>query len=111
MYYLGSRYYDPEVGRFINADDIRYLGYNRDFSSYNLFSYCKNNPIMFFDPSGHAPEWWQWAISGTMVIVGITLVATGAGGVAGGTLICAGANSIVGSYVSETSGGHPLLVG
>ena len=28
LYYLRSRYYDPEIGRFINADDVEFLGYS-----------------------------------------------------------------------------------
>ena len=50
LYYLQSRYYDPEVGRFINADGI--LGANQDILSYNLFAYCSNNPINFCDSTG-----------------------------------------------------------
>lgn len=60
---------------------------------------------MGYDPTGDAPKWWQWAVSGAMVVAGIAMVATGVGGVAGGALICAGTNSIVGSYVSEATGG------
>ena len=62
---------------------------------------------MLLDPSGMAPEWWQWLISGTMVAAGAALIATGIGGAAGGALICAGANSIISSYISEASGGSP----
>lgn len=51
LYYLQSRYYDPEVGRFLNADGI--LGANNDMLSYNLFAYCSNNPVNRIDPSGH----------------------------------------------------------
>ena len=50
LYYLQSRYYDPEVGRFINADGV--LGANEDMMAYNLFAYCSNNPINMSDPSG-----------------------------------------------------------
>ena len=52
-YYLQSRYYDPQTGRFINADDTDYLGADGSFASYNLFAYCSNNPVMNVDPSGH----------------------------------------------------------
>ena len=38
LYYLQSRYYNPEWGRFINADDISYLGANGDLEGYNLFA-------------------------------------------------------------------------
>ena len=103
MYFLQSRYYDPAICRFINADG--YASTGQGIIGHNMFAYCGNNPVMRFDPSGHAPEWWQWAVSGAMVVAGIAMVATGVGGVAGGTLICAGANSIIGSYVSEATGG------
>ena len=41
LYYLNSRYYNPEFGRFINADttDVLYLPYYHPVQ-YNLFSYC-----------------------------------------------------------------------
>ena len=51
LYYLQSRYYDPETCRFINADDIAYLGMG-GLTSYNLFAYCGNNPVMGYDPYG-----------------------------------------------------------
>ncbi|MBC8533605.1 RHS repeat-associated core domain-containing protein [Yeguia hominis] len=50
MYYLNSRYYDPEVGRFLNADGL--LGANESSSGYNLFSYCGNNPANRSDSNG-----------------------------------------------------------
>ena len=50
FYYLQSRYYDPEVGRFLNADGI--LGANQDILSYNLYAYCSNNPVNLSDPTG-----------------------------------------------------------
>ena len=53
LYYLQSRYYNPELGRFINADGISYLGADGSVVSYNLFAYCGNNPVTTYDPSGH----------------------------------------------------------
>jgi len=55
LYYLQSRYYNPEWGRFLNADAI--MGANNDLLSYNLFCYCSNNPVNFSDPSGNAAVW------------------------------------------------------
>lgn len=52
MYYLQSRYYDAEVGRFINCDDVNYIGVTGSEVSYNPFAYCENNPTNGFDPLG-----------------------------------------------------------
>ena len=52
LYYLNSRYYDPAMRRFINADDTEYLGADGDFASFNLFVYCGNNPISRADSNG-----------------------------------------------------------
>ncbi len=51
FYYLQSRYYDAEVGRFVNADDIIII--DSQPIIYNLYAYCENNPINYWDPSGH----------------------------------------------------------
>ena len=51
FYYLNSRYYDPAVGRFLNADG--YVNANGDILGFNMFAYCGNNPVMFKDPSGN----------------------------------------------------------
>ncbi len=52
LYYLNSRYYDPELCRFISADDIAFLGIGDSLTSYNLYAYCLNNPINRIDPFG-----------------------------------------------------------
>ena len=53
LYYLQTRYYDPETGRFINADDLAYLGADESLSSYNLYAYCSDNPVNNVDSSGN----------------------------------------------------------
>ena len=53
LYYLGSRYYDPGVGRFISADSPGLLGATGDYVSFSLLAYCSNNPISYKDPTGH----------------------------------------------------------
>ena len=55
FYYLQSRYYDPAIKRFINADDASLLGANGDFTSLNLYAYCGNNPVARSDSEG---EFW-----------------------------------------------------
>jgi len=50
LYYLQSRYYDPELGRFLNADT--YASTGQGILGDNMFVYCNNNPINYTDPSG-----------------------------------------------------------
>lgn len=52
FYYLQSRYYNPQVGRFINADNFLILGISRTSISNNLFAYCENNSVNKIDPDG-----------------------------------------------------------
>jgi len=55
FYYVSSRYYDPEIGRWINADDPEILLEDQDnLLQYNLFAYCFNNPVNMYDPDGYA---------------------------------------------------------
>ena len=52
-YYLQSRYYDPAVGKFLNADDINsILGVCDLPLENNLFAYCTNSPVLNEDPMG-----------------------------------------------------------
>jgi RHS repeat-associated protein len=54
LYYLQSRYYDPAVKRFINADDSNILLDDQgNILQYNLFAYCFDNPVNMYDEDGH----------------------------------------------------------
>ena len=74
LYYLQTRYYDPEIGRFINSDSIDYID-PESINGLNLYGYCGNNPVMGVDPTGQA-AWWEW------LLFGITVVAATAIGIA-----------------------------
>ncbi|MBQ9130893.1 MAG: RHS repeat-associated core domain-containing protein [Clostridia bacterium] len=75
-YYLNSRYYDPQVGRFLNADGI--VGANGGIMGYNMFAYCSNNPVIYVDPCGTSASavaygwgttmWWLTVIDGPLPI-------------------------------------------
>ena len=68
FYYLQSRYYDPAICRFINADGL----FTDGFIGANLFAYCANNPVNTTDPTGN------FAITATVALItfGVALVAT-----------------------------------
>ena len=57
LYYLQSRYYDPAIGRFLNADS--YASTGQGIIGHNMFVYCLNNPINAFDPLGEDAIWLQ----------------------------------------------------
>lgn len=53
FYYLQTRYYDPEIMRFINADDYELVAeLSSVVGQLNMYAYCGNNPIMYTDPTG-----------------------------------------------------------
>ena len=83
LYYLQSRYYDPEIGRFINADSQ--LNQKDGILGFNMFAYCHNNPVMHSDPTGHS------------IILASIIIGTVIGAIAGG---CAGA------YISKEQTGE-----
>lgn len=53
LYYLMARYYDAEVGRFLTRDSFH--GFEDEPQSLNLYSYTKNNPVIYVDHDGHNP--------------------------------------------------------
>lgn len=133
FYYLQSRYYDPEVGRFITIDNIDYAD-PETINGLNLYAYCNNNPVMFVDPTGHlflfcliafmitgallgglkkGVEAYNngargWELAGQVALgVGIGTVVgalTGAGVGAGITLIGTGASAVGGVFALAEGG-------
>ena len=51
LYYLRSRYYNPTVGRFVNADE--FINVHKGLITHNLFAYCVNTPTTAVDEDGH----------------------------------------------------------
>ncbi len=54
LYYVNARMYDPKTARFLQEDT--YTGDPNDPLSLNLYMYCNNNPLIYNDPTGHAPN-------------------------------------------------------
>ncbi|MDQ2087851.1 RHS repeat-associated core domain-containing protein [Herbivorax sp. ANBcel31] len=55
LYYLNARMYDPKIARFLQEDTCR--GDPNDPLSSNLYKYCHDEPIMYFDPTGHSRQY------------------------------------------------------
>jgi len=98
LYYYNARYYDPVIGRFIQADPIVPDAYSTQ--NHNPYSYVRNNPISYVDPSGYF----------SFRKLFNSIISAFAGGIA---FALAGANPIiagmVGGFVSGFVGG--LLTG
>lgn len=60
LYYYGARYYDPAIGRFLSADTV--LPSLTDGQALNRYSYVRNNPVVYVDPTGHMFEFIGQAI-------------------------------------------------
>ena len=91
LYYLNTRYYDADVGRFISPDSVDYLN-PESINGLNLYAYCGNNPVNRFDPTGHSWEsfwngvgnwfsdnWVKLAIGAGVVIAGAIVTAATCG--------------------------------
>ena len=99
LYYLQSRYYDPEIGRWINADNQ--LSTGSDLTGLNLFAYCGNDPINRIDPIGEA--WWHWALGAAVVAAcAVATVVTCGGFAAAATAVCMVGNGVVAATTAST---------
>lgn len=120
LYYLNSRYYDAELGRFINADSLDNLD-KETLNGLNLFAYCLNNPVNLTDSKG--TSWWSdlWekinkaleivagiVVSAFLVVAGVLLIVftTGTLSNIGSALIGAGVGGLVGGIQSSINGGN-----
>ena len=93
MYYLKSRYYDPDLGRFISADaEVGSVG---ETMGMNLYAYCKCNPICYADENGNWPSWATKVCIGLAVIAVCAVVAAVC--VATGGAACVATSMLVGA--------------
>ena len=109
LYYLMTRWYDPETGRFISPDGIEYLA-PETLNGLNLYAYCLNDPMTYTDPNGTLPIWANLLIGGAVLLgLGILSLIVPAGGVAaavvGGALKGAIIGAVIGAGVGGIAGG------
>ena len=105
LYYLQSRYYDPVTGRFLNADDIDYLGIDDSPLSYNLFVYCNNSPVNRSDSNGNwsLPNLAKIAIGVTAIAIGVIATAV-TGGAAAPVLVASLKIAAIGAAIGAAVG-------
>ena len=111
LYYLKSRYYDPEVGRFITIDGVSYID-PETINGLNLYAYCGNNPVMYTDPNGTA-KWWEWLLGALVVVAVAALVVVTAGAAAvaiGATAATVNAVMVGAAVGGLVAGGTNLLM-
>ena len=93
LYYCQSRYYDPAIGRFINADALTSTG--QGIIGNNMFAYCNNNPVNMSDTKGNWPEWVETTAKvASGLLVGVAVVGT----VAAITSLTAGTGTALAVY-------------
>ena len=100
FYYLQSRYYNPEVGRFISSDVL--LSTGQGVIGHNAYAYCLNNPVNREDSNGNwsMPNWLKVTIGAVALVGAVALtVATGVGAAA----VAVGVAKVVGSVAVSTA--------
>ena len=108
LYFLKSRYYDPEVGRFLNMDAIQYAD-PESVNGLNLYAYCGDNPVMGYDPEGT----WSWSgFWNVIAAVAVVVVVTAAVALtAGAAAVAVGASTAVATAVTVGAAVGGTVVG
>ena len=119
LYYLRSRYYNPQTARFLTEDTAS--GKYTDPLSLNKYTYCHNQPVTGYDPDGHALQIVLGAAIGGVIGAASSLyqqrkvIGTGAysykkywGSVAEGAITGAVAAATGGASFAATAGGTVL---
>jgi RHS repeat-associated protein len=102
MYYLKTRYYSPELSRFVNADGQ--VGEPGKLDGQNLFAYCQNNPINYGDENGEWPKWATKVLIGVAVIAVLAIVVVATGGAGAGLVVCIAQSALTGAIQGAIAG-------
>lgn len=106
LYYLRSRYYNPTLGRFLNADAFASTG--DGVMGNNMFAYCGNNPVMYSDPTGHFMAYMDF-LNRAGGPSGVTSVDSGGGGYSTSYAVAQSGSSANKKVPSFSSGKRDLL--
>lgn len=92
LVHMNARVYDSDIGRFLSADTV--IQDPHDSQSYNRYSYVRNNPLTYTDPTGNS--WWtkfrdKWVKPIVSIVVAAVIVAASGGSALG--IFLAGASS------------------
>jgi len=104
---MNARLYDSDIGRFLSADTI--IQAPKDSQAYNRYTYVRNNPMMFTDPSGHSwfSKAWKkvknWVKKNSKFIIA-TIAAVVTGGFLAPALLGAGGLGLTGAALAVGSG-------
>jgi len=103
FYYVSSRYYDPEIERFLNADSL--INQSSVIGN-NMFAYCLNNPVNMADNTGHLPFFVITAAIGAVAgaIAGGVIAAKNGKNVWAGIGIGAAAGALIGTGAGMAAG-------
>lgn len=109
LYYLGTRYYNPELCRFISADSSTgEIGGNP--LGHNMYQYAFNNPINCEDSGGNWPKWLKKAAKAVAVVAvvatvaAVTVATCGAGSVAATIAVGALKGAMIGMAIGAVGG-------
>ncbi len=106
LYYYQSRYYNPTLGRFIQPDTL--VPDPQNSQDFNHYSYVRNNPLKYNDPSGHG--FWSFfkKIGGFLLgaaVIAAAIVATVMTAGIGGIAFAVSLGALIGSVTGAVVGG------
>ena len=103
LLYLGARYYNPVLGRFVSPDTVVRNVF--DPIAWSPYTYCAGNPVSYVDPSGHS--WWEIALAvvAIVAVVALTIVTFGVGAALLAVAIGIVAGGVVGGLAAAQKGG------
>ena len=106
LFYCNSRYYSPELCRWISPDSIEYLDQS-SINGLNLYCYCINDPVNLYNLSGHSAILFIVGFISSAVIGGLVSgrIAAGTAAISGGDI---GAAFCGGMWFAAGFGGNVL---